>query len=154
MWFYNQLLPAHAGDTGDMGSIPGLGRSPGGGNGNLLQYSCLGNPMARGAWWVTVHRVANSQIWLKQLSTAFDFSGSPFPHCVGTLTLNRNPNLWPWIWKTNFFTAALLTRHGNVHWQWMNEENVVCVCVHRHRDRQTDTHTHTHIYISHKKRMK
>ena len=44
-------LPASAGDTADMGSIPGLGRSPGGGNGNPLQYSCLENPMDRGAWW-------------------------------------------------------------------------------------------------------
>ena len=51
--------PANA---GDMGSIPGSGRSPGGGNGNLLQYSCLGNPMDRGAWWVTVHGVIESQI--------------------------------------------------------------------------------------------
>ena len=42
-------LPANAGDARDVGSIPGLGRSPGGGNGNLLQYSCLGNPMNRGA---------------------------------------------------------------------------------------------------------
>ena len=45
-------LPANAGDTG---SIPGLGGFPGGGNGNLLQYSCLGNPMDRGTWWATVH---------------------------------------------------------------------------------------------------
>ena len=43
-------LPANAGDTRDTGSIPGLGRSPGGGNGNPLQHSCLGNPMDRGAW--------------------------------------------------------------------------------------------------------
>ena len=47
-------LPANAGDAGDMGLIPGLGRSPGGGNGNLLQYSCLGKPMDRGAWQATV----------------------------------------------------------------------------------------------------
>ena len=45
----------NAGDTGDVGSVPGLGRSPGGGNGNPLQYSCLENPMDRGAWWATVH---------------------------------------------------------------------------------------------------
>ena len=45
-------------DTGDAGSIPGLGRSPGEGNGNLLQYSCLGNHMDRGAWMATVHGVA------------------------------------------------------------------------------------------------
>ena len=42
-------------NTGDAGSIPGSGRSHGGGNGNLLQYSCLGNPMDREAWWATVH---------------------------------------------------------------------------------------------------
>ena len=43
--------------AGDSGSIPGLGRSPGEGNGDPLQYSCLGNPMDRGAWWATVHGV-------------------------------------------------------------------------------------------------
>ena len=47
-------------DAGDLGSIPGLGRSPGEGNGNLLQYSCMGNPMDRGAWWATVRGVAKS----------------------------------------------------------------------------------------------
>ena len=45
-------------NAGDSGSIPGSGRSPGEGKGNLLQYSCLGNPMDRGAWWDTVHGVA------------------------------------------------------------------------------------------------
>ena len=52
--------PASAGDSGDTVSIPGLGRSCGEGNGNPLQYSCLENPMDRGAWWATVHRVAKS----------------------------------------------------------------------------------------------
>ena len=50
-------LPANA---GDVGSIPGLGRSPGGGNGNPLQYFCLGNPMDRGAWQAIVHGVTKS----------------------------------------------------------------------------------------------
>ena len=50
-------LPANAEDTG---SIPGPGRSPGEGNGNPLQYSCLENPMDRGAWWDTVHGVTKS----------------------------------------------------------------------------------------------
>ena len=54
-------LSASAGDAEDMGSIPGSGRSPGGGDGNPLQYSCLKNPMDRGAWWATVQRVAKSQ---------------------------------------------------------------------------------------------
>ena len=52
--------PANEGDAGDMGSIPGLGRSLGEGNGNPLQYSFLGNPMGRGAWWATVHGVTES----------------------------------------------------------------------------------------------
>ena len=52
--------PATAGDAGDVGSIPGPERSPGEGSGNLLQYSCLHNPMDRGAWWAIVHRVAKS----------------------------------------------------------------------------------------------
>ena len=55
-------LPANAGDRKNVGSIPGLGRSPGGGNGNPLQYSCLENPMDRGTWQATVHGVTESQI--------------------------------------------------------------------------------------------
>ena len=51
--------------AGDLGSIPGLGRSPLEGNGNPLQYSCLENPMDRGAWQATVHDVAKSQTQLR-----------------------------------------------------------------------------------------
>ena len=61
-------LHVNAGDTWDMGSIPGLGRSPGGGNGNPLQCSCLENSMDRGAWQATVHGVAMSRTWLEGLS--------------------------------------------------------------------------------------
>ena len=53
--------PANAGDIRDAGLTPGLGRSSGGGHSNPLQYSCLENPMDRGAWWATVHRVAKSR---------------------------------------------------------------------------------------------
>ena len=60
--------PANAGDIRDTGSIPGSERSYGGGHGNPLQYSCLENPMDRGAWRATVHMVAKNQTWLKQLS--------------------------------------------------------------------------------------
>ena len=56
-----QNLPLNAGDTGDLGWIPGSGRSPGGGHGNLLQDSCLGNPMERGDWRATVHEVPKTQ---------------------------------------------------------------------------------------------
>ena len=52
--------PANAGDIRDPGSIPGLGRSSGEGHGNPLQYSCLENPLDRGAWWATIHGVAKS----------------------------------------------------------------------------------------------
>ena len=61
--------PTKAGDTRDAGSIPGSGRSPGGGHGNPYQYSCLENPMDRGVWWATVHGAAKSQTRLKQLGT-------------------------------------------------------------------------------------
>ena len=63
-------------NAGDLGSIPGLGRSPGEGNGNPLQYSCLENHMDRGAWWAIVHGVAKSQTQLKRLSSSSSSSSS------------------------------------------------------------------------------
>ena len=62
-------LPANAGDIRDTGFIPGLGRSPGKGNGNPLQYSCQKNPMDRRTWRATVLGVSKSWTRLKQLST-------------------------------------------------------------------------------------
>ena len=70
--------PANAGDAGDMRSFPGSGRSPGGRHGNPFQYSCLENPMERGAWRAMVHKIANSQTRLKRLST----------HAVGPASLS------------------------------------------------------------------
>ena len=58
-------LPANAGDIKDTGSIPGWGKSPGGGHGNPPQYSCLENPMDRRAWIAAVHRVTKTQTRLK-----------------------------------------------------------------------------------------
>ena len=66
-------LPANA---GDLGSIPGSGKSPGGGLGNPLQYSCLENPMDRGAWQATVHGVAQSQTQLSAHEQINDRTGS------------------------------------------------------------------------------
>ena len=57
-------LPANAEDIGDAGLMPGLGRSSGVGNGNPVQYSYLGNPIDREAWWAVVHRIAKSWTWL------------------------------------------------------------------------------------------
>ena len=70
-------LPANAGGVGDPGSIPGLGRSPGGGNGNLLQYSCLENLMDRGAWQATVHGVAESRTRLHRHALMLRQKGRP-----------------------------------------------------------------------------
>ena len=64
LWFCfpgGSEVKASASNVGDLGSIPGSGRSSGEGNGNPLQYSCLENPMDGGAWWSTVHGVAKSR---------------------------------------------------------------------------------------------
>ena len=66
MWLSGKESACSAGDTGDVGLILGSGRSPGEGNGNPLQYSYLENPMDRGVWRATIHRVAKSRT---QLST-------------------------------------------------------------------------------------
>ena len=73
-------LSANAGDIGDPGSIPGSGGSPGGGHGNPLQYSCLENPMDRGAWGATIHRISKSQTQLKRLSTHAPISNKKALH--------------------------------------------------------------------------
>ena len=68
-------VKASAFNAGDLGSIPGSGRSPGEGNGNPLQYSCLQNPITRGAWQITVHRVAQNrarQKWLSMKHTRYN----------------------------------------------------------------------------------
>ena len=84
--------PANAGETGNAGSIPGSGRSPGGGQGNPLQFSCLENPMDRGAWRAIVHRVTKSWTRLKQFSMhtcmLSGITSSPLTHTY------RDP-LWP-----------------------------------------------------------
>ena len=63
-----KYLPANAGEIRDTGSTPGSERSPGGGHGNPLHYSCRENPMDRGAWWATVHRAAKTRTRLKRLT--------------------------------------------------------------------------------------
>ena len=69
-WLSDKESTCNAGDARDMGLIPGLGRSPGGGHGNPQQYSCLENPMDRGAWQLIVHGVAKSCTWLKRISSS------------------------------------------------------------------------------------
>ena len=69
-------VKASACSAGDLGSIPGSGRSPGEGNGNPLQYSCLENPMDGGAWWATVYGVAKSRTRLSDLTFTFLYVNS------------------------------------------------------------------------------
>ena len=68
---YLVISKASACSAGDLGSIPGSGRSPGEGNGNPLQHSCLENPMDGGAWWATVHRVVKSRTQLSDSTFTF-----------------------------------------------------------------------------------
>ena len=85
---------------------PWVGKIPGGGHGNSLQYSCLENPMDRGAWQATVHRVAKSQTWLKWLSTraihSLDFVK------VKVLVAQSCPTLWPMDCLQGYFVHGIL----------------------------------------------
>ena len=74
--------------TRDAGLIPGLGRSPGEENGNPLQYSCLGNPMNRGAWWATVHGVAKGSDTTEQLNSSNKASVTTY-HKLGPLNQHK-----------------------------------------------------------------
>ena len=83
-------VKASACNVGDLGSIPGSGRSPGEGNGNPLQYSCLENPMDGGAWWATVHRVVKSRTRLSDFTFTFTYccvSVSQRTHCFFVIFL-------------------------------------------------------------------
>ena len=84
----SQCSPAKA-DAGNMGSIPGLGRSPGEGNGNPLQYSCLENPMEGGAWQATVHGVAKSWTRLSNF-TSMKLGGAQVKHLLMLNKYNKN----------------------------------------------------------------
>ena len=81
-------LPANAGDARDRGSIPGLGRSSGVGNGNPFQYSCLENSMDRETWWATVHGVAKSQTGLSNYHSHSLLIVS-FLNIMGNATVSR-----------------------------------------------------------------
>ena len=95
--------PVNAGDVRDVGSIPGSERSPGGGHGNPLQYSCLENPMDWGASWATVHRVAKGQTRLKWLSMhtrlIFGFYNMYLASLVAQLVKNPRAVWETWVWS-------------------------------------------------------
>ena len=94
---------ASTGDIRDVGSVPGSGRSSGGRHGNPLQYSCLENPMDRGAWQVIVHGITKSRTWLKWLSK----QSSPSP----------SSRSWWWTGKTGVLQSMGLQR---VRHDWLN----------------------------------
>ena len=141
-------LPANAGDMTVAVSIPGSGRSPRGGNGNPFQYSCLENTMDRGAWQATVHGVAKSQTWLKQLSThkqgpldpkAFwsKFLLYPDGRLYGSLgyhSLNAIGTLH-WI-----LMVILLGRHHDFHFTNKQRRQVTCLRPHSLEERSRCLH--------------
>ena len=101
--------PASAGHVRHMGLIPGSGRSPRGGHGNPLQYSCLESPMDRGAWWATVCGVAQSRTWLKQL-ISYTWLTSPsiiLPVSV-CVVANRGISLF-FLWLGNILFSVSLS---------------------------------------------
>ena len=88
-------------NSGDLGSISGMGRFPGGGHGNPLQYSCLENPLDKGVWWATLYKVAKRRTGLKQLSTSSPFLLSRLCSTGST-------------WKKPSLTMAI--RHPKLHY--------------------------------------
>ena len=128
--------PANAGVVRDLGLIPGSGRSPGEGNGNSLQYSCLENPMDRGARGTTVQGIAKSQIWLKQLSM------HAHTHTQnGVFFIHEKGHLWQhgWTSRKSFFSADFLSTFllplivlyllmsGSPSQQWSPGEQGLCL---------------------------
>ena len=108
---------ASACSVGDLGSIPGLGRSPGEGNGNPLQYSCLENPMDGGAWWATVHGVAKSQTRLRDFTFTY-ISNTGFS-CI----FNRNPkfpksSVHTYLFQRTFQVFVLPSSQGWILNRW------------------------------------
>ena len=98
-------------NAGDLGSIPGSGRSPGEGNSNPLQYSCLENPMDGGAWWAPVHGVSKSQTRLRDFTFTFNVSLiTPFLACWLLYVLFSE---WP---NNNLFWVFLAFLEDYKHW--------------------------------------
>ena len=95
-WLSGKESTCSAGDTGDAGSISGSGRLPGSSPGNPLQYSCWENPIDRGAWRTSVHRVTKSRIQLKWLSTAHSLKTMEGNLCCFFLLLSLATFPWKW----------------------------------------------------------
>ena len=99
------------GNTGDVGLIPGSERSPGEGNDNPLQYSCLGNPMDKGAWQAMVHGVAKSWTWLSDSTTTdamLTAENSEGPDCQPYLYLHER-----FLWRSFQMNLRHVRHHGH-----------------------------------------
>ena len=90
-WLSGKEFACNAGNTRDIGSVPGLERSPGGGNGHPLQYSCLGNPMDWGAWWAIVQKVSPDTTEHTHKIT-YNGKESGSPHCMPETNTTFNKN--------------------------------------------------------------
>ena len=116
-WLSGKHLPARA---GDVGSIPGSRRSPGEGHGNLFQYSCLGNPMDRGAWRATVHSIEKSWTplsdWAYALKLPRQAICSPHPFvCVALSTSVVVPSPLFLVTQEHIFSLTIATRNLKDH---------------------------------------
>ena len=105
-------LPANAGDVRDMGYIPGLGRSSGGGHGNPLQVSFLENPIDRRAWWATVHRVTKSQTQLKRLSKHTPIQNKKFKRPKKKKRSYPESPAFPQATSASLYRKHLVQTHG------------------------------------------
>ena len=119
--------PVDAEDARDAGLIPGLGRSPEGENGNLLQYSCLENPMGRGAWWATVHGVAKS--WTRLCM---------HPHKLLRTVSPLSPIFSPSGRDTH---SLLLTHTPSPSYSWSQSQSLYCASQYAHPLFHTLSHT-------------
>ena len=136
--------PANAGDIRDAGLIPGLGRSPGRGHLNPLQYSCPENPMDRAAWWATVRRVAKSQTRLKGCSTHSQSDTVSFSMAGVGLWFLVFLFLKTWSivnlqYCVNFKCTAKWSSYTHTH---------TYICIHFFLHIYIHTHTHTHFLDS------
>ena len=117
-------------NAGDLGSIPGLGRSPGEGTGNPLQYSCLENPLDRGAWWATDHGVAKSWTRLSDFTFTFTFivslsdflisvdvtfSNRPEVHFISSQPVQVQCQVYPSNWFLHTVLFLLQFQKSTIH---------------------------------------
>ena len=101
--------PANAGDSGDLGSMPGSGRPPRGGHGNPLRCSCLESPMGRGAWWATVRGLAKSRTRLNK--------------SIGAVTWNKGSSQCLWPGRPSPSPGLL---HPSRWWLLLNKDIIYC----------------------------